>query len=494
MKNLLATFSIALIGVGLMSCELQEDVYSIITSENFYKTAGDAETALIAAYDPLATMYNAAVHASDFSTDQIYPRPVVARDTYTLFSYDPNYSSQKSFGRENESPLQLWRSCYQGIERVNWVLERIPDTDMDQARKTAIIGEAHFLRGFYFWMLTKNFGEIVLKTTPSTSEADAYNPKSTIPEVYVQIYQDFEMAVSALPSYGERAPEFGRPSKEAAMAFFAKAALYNEDYATSLQMAEQVINSGSYRLLDNVEDVFDLAKETEARVENIWAFESISSVPGRISQVPSLFGPASSAGVAYGNSSFGSAFAYQSFYDSFDPRDERRNLLATSYLNRSGELVPQNLITPITADGVLVGKFKDPNSNGGAYAINLSILRMADVYLIAAEAEAYLNGASPKAYQFINIVRNRANLDDLNGGLGTEAFIDAVIQERSWELFAEGDRWFDLTRTGKFLEIIPTATNSVFPVRNPEPKHRYFPIPQDEVNANPLLDQNPEWD
>ena len=493
MKNLIALLSIVLIGIGLVSCELQEDVYSSITTDNFYKTAGDAETALIAAYDPLASMYNAAAHASDFGTDQIYPRPVVARDTYTLFTYDPNYSSQKSFGRENESPLQTWRSCYQGIERVNWVIERVPAVQMDEARKAGILGEAYFLRAFYLWMLTKNFGEVVVKTTPSTSEAEAYNPKSSIPEVYTQIYADLDVAVNSLPAYAESAPEFGRPSKEAAQALYAKAALYNEDYSTSLAMAEQVINSGSYHLMENVSDVFDVSKETEARAENIWAYESVSSVPGRGTQVPSLFGPASSAGIEYGNSSFGSAFAYQSFYDSFNPQDQRRNLLATSFINRSGDVVPQELITPITDDGVLVGKFKDPNSNGGGYAINLPIIRLADVYLIAAEAEAYLNGVSSKAYQFINEVRNRAELEDLTAGLGTEEFVDAVLQERSWELFAEGDRWYDLTRTGKFLEVIPKAVNSVFPVRNPEPRHQYFPIPQEEVNANPQLEQNPDW-
>jgi len=493
MKNIKAIICVVGLSLGLVSCELQEDVYSSITTENFFQTAGDAETALIAAYDPMAGLYNASVHATDFGTDQIYPRPVVARDTYTLFTYDQNYSSQKSFGRAFESPLQTWSSCYQGIERVNWILDKVPAIVMDESRRNAILGEAYFLRGFYFWMLTKNFGEVVIKTSPSKNESDAYNPKSSVSEVYVQIFQDLDMALANLPAYASQAPEFGRPSKEAAMGLYAKVALYGGDYQKSLEMAEAVIMSGSYRLLDNIEDVFDVEKEAEARAENIWAYESVSTVPGRGTQVPSLYGPASSAGAEYGNSSFGSAFAYQSFYDSFDPADERRNLLATSFINRKGEVVPQELITPVTTEGVLVGKFKDPNSNGGGYAINLPILRLADVYLIAAEAEAMLSGPSSKAYTYINAVRNRAGLDNLAPGLGQDQFIEAVIQERSWELFGEADRWYDLTRTGKFLEVIPQATNSIYPVRTPEPKHRYFPIPLDEVNANPLLEQNPEW-
>jgi hypothetical protein len=77
--------------------------------------------------------------------------------------------------------------------------------------------------------------------------------------------------------------------------------------------------------------------------------------------------------------------------------------------------------------------------------------------------------------------------------LSKTAFIDAVIQERSWELFAEADRWYDLTRTGKFLTVIPLAVSDLFPVRTPEAKHKFFPIPQDEINANPKIVQNPAW-
>lgn len=494
MKKFNIHIIISLLGFSLVSCELNEEVFSNITSENFYRTSGDAETALIAAYDPVATMYNAAVHSVDFCTDQVYPRPVVARDTYTLFTYDPNYSSQKSFSREFESPVQLWRSCYSGIERTNWVLFKVPAITMNEARKSAILGEAYFLRAFYHWMLTKSFGEVVVKVNPSQSEADAYLGKSTIKEVYAQIYADLDAAIQALPSYSQQVPQFGRPSKEAAMALYAKAALYNEDYPKSLQMAESVINSGAYRLLDNVEDVFDVSKETMARAENIWSFESIRAVPGRISQVHSLYGPPNSAGVEYGNSSFGSAFAYKKFYDSFDPKDERRKLLAISYINRSGAVVPQSGITPITPEGVLVRKFRDPNSIGGSYETNLTIIRMADVYLIAAEAEARASGPSAKAYGYVNVVRRRAKLQDLTPGLATQQFVDAVIQERSWELFAEADRWYDLTRTGKFLTLIPLATNNVFPTRTPQSKHRYFPIPLDEVQANPQLVQNPAWE
>jgi hypothetical protein len=84
-------------------------------------------------------------------------------------------------------------------------------------------------------------------------------------------------------------------------------------------------------------------------------------------------------------------------------------------------------------------------------------------------------------------------LPGLTTGLGPDAFVDSVLQERSWEFFAEGDRWYDLTRTNTFLQVIPGAVNDVYPVRTPAAKFRYFPIPQDEINANPKLTQNEGW-
>jgi len=207
----------------------------------------------------------------------------------------------------------------------------------------------------------------------------------------------------------------------------------------------------------------------------------------------SLMGPTGSAAPEYGKTTFGSMFAYQSFFDSFDPNDKRRALLDTNYVDKSGKIVPQRSITPITTKGVLIKKYQDPNSVGNATSVNIPILRFADMYLVAAEAEARQNGATPVAYGFINAIRTRAGLAGLATGLSKDAFIDAVLQERSWEFFAEGDRWYDLTRTGKFLTVIPAVTNDVYPVRKPEPKHRYFPIPQDEINANPKMEQNPDW-
>lgn len=478
---------------GISSCQLEEEVYSSIFVESFYKTASDSEKGLLAVYDALGGLYGgpAATMVPDYSADQIYPRGVVGRNSLTLFTVEPTYTIQKSAGRTNESPQQLWISSYSGIEKANWIIAKVPDATMNETRKNQIIGEAYFLRAFYFWTLAKNFGDVVIKTEPSVTEAKAYFPKSSKADVYKQIYNDLDKATQAgLPSYP--ANEKGRPSREAVDALYAKAALYNEDWAKALEKAQIVITSGKYALMPNVMDVFSYLKEDEARKENIWAFEADPITPGTSHQLVGLSGPVGSAGVEYAKTSFGSMFAYMSFFNSFDPKDKRRQLLDTTYLDRSGKWVPQKSITPITTDAVLIKKYQDPVSSTGLIP-NIPILRLADIYLIAAEAEARLNGSSVKAYEYINAIRTRAGLTELTKGLGKDAFIDAVIQERSWELFAEGDRWYDLTRTDKFMAVVTKAVNTVYPARPVQAKHKYFPIPQDEINANPQLEQNPDW-
>jgi hypothetical protein len=243
--------------------------------------------------DPFGDMFNGPAPniIADFSADQVYPRPVVARNTFTLFNYDPNFTSQKSFSREFESPVQVWRSCYAGIEKVNWVLDKVPSTSMDANRKAQILGEAYFLRALYLWTLAKNFGDVPIKTTPSRSEEDAFTAKSPVADVYKQINDDLDKAVPSLPDYSASLVK-GRPSKQAALALQAKAALYNQNWAVALTKAQQVITSGKVGLMPNVKTTFEFASEDVARFENLFAFESEGfAAPNRTSQITSLYWP-----------------------------------------------------------------------------------------------------------------------------------------------------------------------------------------------------------
>lgn len=488
---------ILILFIGFTSCKkaLEETAYSNTYTKDFYSNAAEAEAAITAVYGNLYGMYNsgAPFFASDWSADQTFPRNVVGRNTLTQFSYDPAYSVQNSFGRSNESPMEVWKRAYIAIESANWVIAKVPATPMDAVRRDNIVGEAYFLRAFFHWTLTKNFGSIVVKTTPTNSIANTTVGKSSIDDVYKQIFDDLTKAEQLLPDYSASLVK-GRVSRQSAQLLHAKAALYNEKWADALANAKAVIDSKKYTLVPSFTDLFTAAKKDLARQEILFDVELNNTTnPIRQSQIHYFYAPIGSS--EYNKGGAGGIYVYSKFYNSFISGDKRKDLLATSYTNSAGAVVPQaNIDTRLqTKDLVLMGKYKDPNSVGAYASNNIYLLRLADAYLIAAEAEAHLNGATTNAYTYINAVRDRAGIPNLTSGLSQQAFIDSTLQERSWEFYGEGDRWYDLTRTNKFLTVIPTAVNADYPVRTPAAKNKYFPIPQVEINANSLIEQNDDW-
>src|SRR5690606_12833261 len=115
--------------------------------------------------------------------------------------------------------------------------------------------------------------------------------------------------------------------------------------------------------MPDITKAFTIADEEAARVENIWAFEGDYLAPGRATSFPGLLGPPGSSAPEYARTTFGSVFAYQEFFDSFDPKDTRRKLLDTNYVNKDGQVVAQKDITPVTPYAVLVKKYQDPVQN-----------------------------------------------------------------------------------------------------------------------------------
>lgn len=496
MKRLTYIIGLAALLAGCTK-SLEEKAFTGIYTKDFYANAGEAEAAITAVYGNLYVMYSsgAPLFMSDWSADQTFPRSVVGRNTIPTYAYDPLYSVQTSFGRANESPLEIWKTTYKMIESANWVIEKVPATPMDVTRRNQIVGEAYFLRAFGHWMLSKNFGSVVLKTTATVGVGNAFVGKKSIDEIYQQIFEDLGKAIDMLPD-NSAALVKGRVSKQSAQLLLAKTALYNEKWSIALTNAQAVINAKRYSLVPSFTDLFTAAKKDLARQEIAFAIElNPTTSPIRQSQTHYFYGPIGAIDFIKGGAGAGGIYVFSSFYNSFNIADKRKELLATSFNHLNGQTISQpNIDTRLaTKDLVLMGKYKDPNSVGAYAANNLYLLRYADAFLIAAEAQARSAAPTTDSYAYVDSVRQRANIPALTRGLSQGAFIDSVMQERSWEFYGEGDRWYDLTRTNKFLTVIPTAVNADYPVRTPLPKHKYFPIPQLEINANSMLEQNPDW-
>ncbi len=494
MKRLIYIITILFVFTGCKKA-LEETPYSNIYTQNFYSNAAEAEAAISAVYGNLYGMYNsgAPLFAAEWSADQMFPRNVVGRNTLTSFLYEPSYSAQNGFGRTNESPQEIWKRAYITIESANWVIEKVPATPMEAVRRDNIVGEAYFLRAFCHWILTKNFGSIIVKITPTYSIDAAFVGRQPIDKVYEQIFADCSKAEQLLPDYTASLVK-GRVSKQAALLLHAKAALYNEKWDIAIASAKAVINSNRYALVPSVADLFTAAKKDLARQEVMFAVELNNATnPIRQSQIHFFAAP---NGVSnYNKGGAGAMYVYSAFYNSFGSADKRKALMDTNYVNGSNVTVARvNIDTRLaTKDLVLMGKYKDPNSVGAYGNNNIYLLRLADAFLIAAEAQARAGSPATESYSYVDSVRIRAGLPVLTRGLSQTAFIDSVLQERSWEFVGEGDRWYDLTRTNKFLTVIPTAVNADYPTRTVAPRNKYFPIPQVEINANPLLTQNDGW-
>ncbi|AWW29607.1 RagB/SusD family nutrient uptake outer membrane protein [Echinicola strongylocentroti] len=475
--------SAIILAMTLFSCsDLEETPYSFLTINEYYNTAEDAESAITAAYGALTKpgMYGQSIWMlGDYSADQMFPKPVVGRNLLTEFTYDATHDQVEQF----------WNESYNGINNVNLVIQNVPLIDMDEARREEIVAEAKFLRGLFYFNLVKTFGEVPLKVLPTASLADIESPKNPSSEIYAQIIQDLKEAGDILnPGIPEVS---GRASQGAAQGLLAKVYLYNGQYAEARDMAKTVMDDGTYRLVDSPGELWDVSRENANRVENIFAVEFSRSPNLQSQNFTSYLAPAGSNGV-YAATAWGSSFAFEQFYHSYADGDLRKQLMDTSFVDSQGVLHTMDN-DPNLKERVIIAKYADPMANGARNETNFPILRYADILLIYAEASARASGqVQGEGLQMVNAVRDRAGLGPLPSAITLEEYLAAIMQERSWELAFEADRWFDMTRTGEFLEI-GEVTNYWFPTRPVQPKHRFFPIPENEVLTNANLDQNEPW-
>ncbi|MEY4273321.1 MAG: hypothetical protein RL638_269 [Bacteroidota bacterium] len=487
MKNLkIFTPFIICLSVIFGCSDLKEQPFSFFSPDQFYKTSSDAEAALAAVYGPLNGLYGReGWQVPDYSADQMFPRAVVSRDLLTTFNYDATLAFLGPY----------WSNCYSGISNANALLAKINSVSMDATRKKQIEAEAKFMRALFYFHLAKNFGDVPIRKEPVLGVADVEIAKSPVKEVYKFIIEDLLFAEANLPS---STTVRGRPINMTATALLSKIYLYNEDYTNASTYAKKVIDSKVYDLMPDVVALWDPNKEDANRKEMIFAVEYTrvpNTRPGM--DIAAFNAPAGSA-PKFCPVVYGSQFAYINFYKSFDAEDLRRKLMDTSFVDPKGAYIGQGKPGGVIYDRAFIRKYEDPQGTGAnQLENNFPILRFADVLLIHAEAEARLKGVTSEALTSVNKVRRRAyntatDKYDIPSTVSATTLIDLIIEERSKELCFEADRWYDLTRTGKYLNVA-NQLNSYYPKRLVAQKNRWFPIPASEIQVNSKLVQNTGW-
>ena len=498
MKNLvLIILSIILFS----SCEDQLDIApkSNLELGNFFATPEDFDLALTGAYDPIAvhqgdrgfgTYFKGLLMMGRAGTDEMYVNQgfwdatgkEIGNYTFTAFSRIPN---------------AVWEQQYVGISRCNVVIGKIKNTNvtMPEATKRRILGEASFLRAFYYFQLARYYGGVPI-ITEDTNLNEFRNIRSSLAETYELIVNDLKVAEENIPIINEP----GRATKYASKSFLAKVYLQmsgaplNDESAAekAAAYAKDVIDNGPYDLEENYEDIFKL--DNEHGVEYIFSAEYIAT-NNEGGEVGTWDGP---PGNWTHTITYSICRAMPELYNSYTDDDMRRDYNIVDYvvIDADGNTQPTN-------DGFYYA-FKwrhDPNPATRGYAtewqspFNFPLTRFADVLLIYAEAQCRADGSpNSEAYAAINRVRNRAKLGGLSGLSGPE-FLQAVLDERKRELCYEGHRWADLVRYGKLVDVVRASTEgNPIAAANIKEHHVLFPVPDREIQVSGGdLEQNPGY-
>lgn len=467
-------------------CEdfLSEEDPSQVTNATFWKTKDDAEQGITAVYNGLKQNFlygRQGIKSLNCRGDDIIARLQNAQIySMDLFTND----ASNTFARD------LWKACYVIVFRANQVIESVPNIEMDNQRKNEIVLEAKFLRGFAYFMLAINFRQV-----PIVLEADSedkYPAKASRESLWEQIYQDFTEAKGLPKSY--TADKMGHATTYAAAAYLGKSYLYNQQYEKAIKEFEYIIKSNQFNLVADVNDNWNSTNENNE--ESIFELQYMySPTSDQVNGRAEHFSPAGVGGyyVATPSDWIFKEFQKEKTVDGdFDPR-----MYGTFIWNYEGATIYQLPFLEFFADDptyIAWKKFQlwDKSVEEASLwrsEINERIMRYGHVLLMYAEVLNEM-GKTQEAIEQVNKIRLRAKLSPLENNIVQSDLREEIRHQRALEFCFEGERWYDIVRWGigekVFNENLDRSSYT-------SEKHDYFPIPQEELDANPNLTQNEGW-
>ena len=415
----------------------------------------------------------------------------------------------------------MWTAYYQQIFRANQVLTRVPDIDMDEGLRQRSLGQAHFLRGLAYFNLVTNFQTAPLVTTVPENEEEYYPASASEEELWAQVISDFKMAQSMLPITFANVScldqgQIGRATKGAATGFLGKSYLYTEQWGLAATEFEKLIlgpELNIYSLTDNYQDNF--GPFTENNSESL--FEVQFATPDQVGGTVKNYGgeptsawmQVSSIGHTYAMDGYGysdflpTRWIYNEYKEeeTVDGGIDPRLLVSLASLEpeANSTTVYDSIPWPHAEDAIYPRKYTHDGfgfateSQGSVELsdINYRLMRYADVLLMYAEA---LNetGRTQDSYDYIQEVRDRANLPDLavtKPGMSQQEMRDQIAHERALELAIEGIRIHDIIRWGWLYDSAKLSELQSHDVdfNSWTAGKEYLPIPQTELDVNPNL-------
>lgn len=429
----------------------------LLIDELVLNEVSDVEPVRLGLYNAFRGIGALKIVAGDFTADFVQHN-----GTFTVY----NELGNKRITATNAAAEDLWQSIYYTAYMANFLIENLEKVrGVPEATRKQVLAEAHFLRGYAYFVGVTTFGDMPLVTTTDVTTNRSI-PKSSRADILALVLQDYEKALADLPETNtNRVIAKSFATKNAARAALARYHLYQGSWALAEQLATQVISSNRQTLPPNFSDVI-LAEFDDETIFEVGYANNSSDDPGT-----STFGLNN---VLVGRREMIPANTY--ILQMLSPASgERRQTIAFNSAQQRGN-----------DNGWSARKYGTPDEANN----NITIFRLAELFLIRAEARARqgrlagTNGAQAD----VNALRTRAKAPTVSFSTVDNALL-IIEQERVFELSFEGHRWYDLKRTGRTQAVMSAFSP------NWDVKFELWPLPLTEIQRNPSLSngQNPGY-
>lgn len=365
----------------------------------------------------------------------------------------------------------LWTLLYSTINAINFIINAEVDVpEAVKAEQDHLVGEAYALRGLVYFDLVRLFAQHYGYTSdashagvPITLSFDPFRKpaRNSVAEVYDRAISDLTTAIGMMRD-ASRSGNSNTLSKSAVKALLARVYLYKEDWANAESMATDVINDNAYSLVEN------------PKYLDLWGVDNTSESLFEISMTEADNRGQNALGNMYLREGYGDYLPSNDLISLYDPTDVRLQVF-TEDPSLIGNYAPYRM-----------KKYPDPTGKD-----NTKVIRLAEVYLIRAEARARIGTNITGAQQDYNKVSQRAVASAPDITATGEELIDAILKERRLELCFEGQRLWELMRAGQ--DIVRTdCTSNTCHIEYGDSRV-VLPIPQLEMDANPNIEPNPGY-
>lgn len=506
-----------------------------VVEDTYWTSEANAQAAIATIYSPIrGQMYG---YFGGYTGWHTMNR---ADDTWFILGEEAHNWQPATFTNTPNTAESDFGRIYNTINRANVLLSNINKVDMDQTKMNELIGEASFLRGYAYFLLVTNFGDVPLRLVSAAENSEEImKPSSPEADIWKQVEADFKTAKEYLP-ITRPSDEAGRVTKGTAIAYLGKTYNYLQRYEEGEAELKTIMQSPyTYDLTENFEDNF--TEYTELNKESIfelvyegkygsgsWGSEGPNDTQGWV--IPNFVGPQGTGGwfkwmptasivddfiveerpigsdtrfdkrmytsLFWKHSDYettvedGAWFGDMSFDDIWEACATKRLRGEPDYptiSDKPGRFLIKKFTNFYKNEAESNSMYNQANQNN-----NLRVMRFAEVLLLHAEA-CIKTGKLAEAANDLTRIRDRAGLAKKTWN-GADELWEEMIHQNELEFFFEGHRFFDLKRWYSYDEMKQIfIKNQKQGAENFQPKHFYLPIPQNEMNTNTAIEQHPMW-